>query len=281
VVANQEERYYIEQTYESPYFFDAHVYRELDMIPHELNTVYRQEEIRFLDLLDAIRSRYIEEDQLELLNERVFTHKLPFETPYITLTTTNAKAKALNLKRLRELGGAESIYQAKSEGVFPKKSQPTDELLILKEQAQVMFIKNDPMGRFVNGSLGIVKQCKQHSIIVDVEGQEQEVEVEIADWEIIKYKYDEKRNQIKSDVAGRFKQLPVKLAWAITIHKSQGKTFEKAVVDLGRGAFAHGQTYVALSRCTSLDGLALSRPVKMSDILIDERVSEFYWNSVQ
>jgi ATP-dependent exoDNAse (exonuclease V) alpha subunit len=281
VVANQGENEYIQQFYDGPYFFHAEVFKRIHLKSHELSTVYRQEEKDFLSILDKIRNNTQDEGTLQLLNKRVFWSELPFEAPYITLCATNAKAKAINAKRLQQLKGASKAFQATTEGLFPGKMQPTDDILFLKENAQVMFIKNDTQGRYVNGSLGIVKELKEQSVIIEMDENQKVIEISREEWEIIEYKWSDKESKLQSSVIGKFKQLPIKLAWAITIHKSQGKTFEKVVVDLGWGAFAHGQTYVALSRVKKLSGLAIRNPITSKDIQVDEKVIDFYQTFVR
>ncbi len=275
VVSSAEEQQYLQHNFESEFFFSAPAFAELDMDIHELHTVYRQEQRFYLDILDAIRRRQLDYEQLETLNQRVFPEELPFDPPFITLTTTNAKADAINTENTQRLPARENFYAARIEGAFPKQLEPTNEQLILKEGAQVMTLKNDPEGRFVNGSIGTIIECHRESIDLKFDDG-QEVNVKRDRWEMIKYKWNPQSNEIKAETVGSFRQLPVKLAWAITIHKSQGKTFQKVTIDLGKGAFAHGQTYVALSRCTTFEGIALRQPLRPRDIQVDPRVTEFY-----
>lgn len=275
VVSSGEEQQYLQHHYDSEYFFSAPAFSELDMDIHELQTVYRQEQRFYLDILDAIRRRQLDYEQLETLNQRVFPEELPFEPPFITLTTTNAKADAINTENTQRLPGRENFYAARTEGAFPKQLEPTNEQLILKEGAQVMTLKNDPDGKYVNGTIGTIVECHPESIDLQLDDG-QTVKLKRDRWEMIKYKWNPQSNEIKAETVGSFKQIPVKLAWAITIHKSQGKTFHKVAIDLGRGAFAHGQTYVALSRCTTFEGIALRQALRPRDIQVDPRVTDFY-----
>jgi ATP-dependent exoDNAse (exonuclease V) alpha subunit len=169
------------------------------------------------------------------------------------------------------------MYQAQVDGNFGDRLFPTDLQLKLKKGAQVMFLRNNPEGRYVNGTIGKVIDLDFDYIAVEVhdQGKKDTIELKRHEWEIAKYKLNDK-NKIESEIMGSFHQYPIKLAWAITIHKSQGKTFDRVVIDLGKGAFAPGQTYVALSRCRTLDGIVLSRPLRMSDIIVDQRIVDFY-----
>jgi ATP-dependent exoDNAse (exonuclease V) alpha subunit len=278
VTSSSEEQRFLDDHYKSPYFFDAPAIDELGgLVVFELSTVYRQEEKYFLQILDSIRRARIDYDEIEEIN-RLTTGDFPREIPHIMLTSTNAKANRINQSRLAELPGEVSTYTAKITGRAPVTHYPVDKILLLKVGAQVMFVKNDQKKRYVNGTLGIVKRLEKERIWVEVEGEaNNEIEVVPDTWEVVKYKYDEnKTKKIDAEVVSSCVQMPLKLAWAITIHKSQGKTFERAAIDLGQRAFAFGQTYVALSRCRTIGGIKLSRPLKMDDIFVDERIVDFY-----
>lgn len=281
VVANDLEAMRFQLEYESPYFFSAHVFQDglffLEKL--ELNKVYRQENRNFLRLLEAVRLNRLDYDDLEDLNSRCLPQFEP-EDYYVTLSARNATVDRINRRELDRIPLEAETYAAKISGQFNPRLYPTDPALQLKLGAQVMFIKNDPDKRFVNGTIGKVIKLGEAQVTVQTEQAEGEplhIEVDPVEWEVLKYKPSEKDpNQIDTETLGTFTQLPLRLAWAITIHKSQGKTFDKVIIDLGRGAFEHGQTYVALSRCRSLEGIVLKTPLRMQDILIDERVVQFY-----
>jgi hypothetical protein len=192
----------------------------------------------------------------------------------ITLTSTNGLASQINAERLDALRAKACLFDAVVTGNFDESSCPTDRRLTLKPGAQVMMVKNDPNKRWVNGSLGVVHTLTHDGITVSF--GDAVCAVEPSAWEKIEYEYHKADGRIEPMVTGSFRQYPIKLAWAITVHKSQGKTFDRVVIDLGRGAFAHGQTYVALSRCRSFEGIRLTRPIKRSDIILDGTVSQFH-----
>jgi ATP-dependent DNA helicase PIF1 len=245
----------------------------------ELHQVFRQDERKFINLLDSIRLNHFDYDDMEELNERVVD--LPDDAAYyITLTSRNKTAEEINTEEINKLTSEPFTYTANLTGMFNPRLFPTDPVLKLKVGSQVMFLKNDLQKRFVNGSIGIVRDLTPNKIVVSVlDGYEdtKTFELEKWEWEIIKYSNDPANpRSISTDTVGTFKQYPVKLAWAITIHKSQGKTFDKVIIDLGGGAFEYGQTYVALSRCRTFDGIILKRPIRPQDIKVDERVRDFY-----
>lgn len=279
VVSSEAEKQLFQNYYDSPYFFSAKVFEEdfeLDKI--ELRKVYRQENRYFLRLLDSIRLNQMDYDDLEDLNQR---HLPSFEAEdfYITLSARNAKVDRINKKEIDKIPYPAYLYQANITGAFPLNLFPTEAGLQLKLQAQVMFIKNDPQKKFVNGTIGKVVKLENDKVTILIEdyGQKREVEVEPMDWEIQKYKLNpDDPNKIETEVIGTFKQIPLKLAWAITVHKSQGKTFDKVIIDMGRGAFEYGQTYVALSRCRTLEGIVLKQAIRPRDIMTDERIIEWY-----
>lgn len=280
VVASEVEAMRFQMFYETPYFFSSTVMEEgFDMQMLELRKVYRQDSRHFLRLLEAVRLNRIDYEDLEELNERYLPQFLS-EDFYITLTARNATANRINQRELDQLETAERTYLATVSGAFKESLYPTEAALRLKLEAQVMFIKNDPDKRFVNGTIGRVKALKAETISVEVEeksGFRRIIEVAQVDWEVLKYQADaDNPEKISTEVLGTFTQFPLKLAWAITIHKSQGKTFEKVIIDLGRGAFEHGQTYVALSRCRTLEGIVLRQKLQFKDVKIDERIIEFY-----
>lgn len=281
VVTNRE-REMFKLIYESPYFFSADVFTKLGMEYIELEKVYRQKDEIFKDLLNAVRNNSITDRDLRLLNSRVgqdlsCTEKNGYE---VHLVTTNLMAAIINDDYLAKLKTSIHTSQAEINGDFKRESYPTNEELKFGIGSQVMLLNNDNRGRWVNGSIGVIQEIRGIgvyeivTIIVKLSSGEQ-VEVEPFTWEIFHFDYDEKAGTVESEIVGSFTQYPLKLAWAITIHKSQGKTFEKVTIDMGNGAFAHGQTYVALSRCTSLEGIALKKPIKRSHIIMDRKIVDF------
>lgn len=280
VLSSTEESGFFFQNYTTPYFFSAHVIKngfELQLL--ELQKVYRQEQRHFLQLLDAVRLNQADFEDIESLNERCLPD-FESEEFYITLCSRNAKADSINQAELSRLKGAESRYLATISGDFNPSVSPAEPVLKLRDQAQVMFLKNDVDRRYVNGTIGKVIACRENAVLVEIEsrdGTRQSIEVSPVEWEMIRYNFDpENPEKIKSEVVGSFQQLPLKLAWAVTIHKAQGKTFDKVIIDLDKGAFEHGQTYVALSRCRTFEGIVLRKPLRPSDIRTDERILEFY-----
>lgn len=273
---------YFQDYYETPYFFSAKVMQEpdfeLDML--ELRKVYRQESRHFLRLLEAIRTNQLDYDDLDDLNERF--HPAPeAEDDFITLCARNATADRLNRLALEQLNSEEITFQAEVKGAFDPNLYPTELSLRLRLGAQVMFVKNDPERNFVNGSIGRVVRLDKETVVVEITGdagQKKKVEVTPVEWEIVRYKSDA-TGGIDTESVGSFRQYPLKLAWAITIHKSQGKTFDRVMIDLGGGAFEHGQLYVALSRCRTLEGIVLKQRIRRQDVITDERVVDFYSRS--
>jgi len=280
VVSSVEEKEYFNTVYASPYFFAAHVFKgavSLQMI--EMTKVYRQKERNFIRLLDSIRTMQFDYDDLDSINERYIPDAL-IEEPYLTLCSTNAAAQQINNAHLSALTTSSHFYPGEVKGDFNPKIFPTDYTLELRVDGQVMLIRNDPDKRFVNGSLATIVALEDEKITVRLtseEGKTEVFDVPKMTWETNRYTIStEADNAIKSEVIGSFIQYPVRLAWAVTIHKSQGKTYDRIAIDLGRGAFEHGQTYVALSRCRTLQGVFLKKPLTPRDIMVDERVTEFY-----
>jgi ATP-dependent DNA helicase PIF1 len=255
------------------YFFNAPIFKELEYRILELNQVFRQSEQKFIDILNAIRTGTHTQETLNILNERtkVFLPKSGF----IILAGHNATVSSINNKKLGEIKGEEKVYIAEITGEMNEKSFPTDKELRLKVGAQVMLLKNDRQKppRWVNGTLGIVTKLTDDIIRVSINGVEHTISQE--SWDSVRYFYDHETRKIKKEVVSSFRQFPLKLAWAITIHKSQGQTYKCVAIDISNRAFATGQTYVALSRCESLDGLYLLSPIKQEDIMIDPEVREF------
>lgn len=279
IVAAQEAPFFYSR-YPHPYFFASDVFRETELQFVELSKVYRQENIRFLRMLDAIRLNQLDEEDLADLNQRCMNFQQQDAGFYITLSARNYSVDALNRKKLESIHGPGKFYQAGIYGQFDPKWYPTEPMLHLKEGAQVMFLRNDPEKKYVNGTIGEIKDLSSDShILVSIAepgGSPKEIEVVPQDWEIIKYKASETNGELETEVIGSFSQYPLRLAWAITIHKSQGKTFDRVIIDMGGGAFEKGQTYVALSRCRTLEGILLKHPIKPSDIIVDDLVVEFY-----
>lgn len=280
VIASHLEKQYFEFQYSSPYFFSAKVFEtnfEIEMI--ELRKVYRQEQRHFLRLLEAVRLNQADWEDLEDLNER-YLPDFESEDFFITLSPRNVKVDQINKRELANLNEISQTYFAKVKGKFDPRQYPTKSELELKIGAQVMFIRNDlEDGNYVNGTIGKIIELHptQIKVLIDDHGKKEEIQIGTSEWEILKYKPSEENpNEIDSEVVGTFEQFPLKLAWAVTIHKSQGKTFDKVIIDMGKGAFEHGQTYVALSRCRTLDGIVLKQKLTSRDIMIDEKVVEFY-----
>lgn len=265
----------LKQIYESFFFFDAQVLKQTTLINIELDKVYRQRELGFVQLLDKVRNTQVNSADLQQLNQRV--QPQPSADGGIILCSTNKGAQHINDQRLLSLDGDPVRFSGYTEGDFPERLYPTDLELELKEGAQVMFIRNDPDGQFVNGSIGTVTSLSDDELLVTLQNGN-EVSVQPITWENAAYSYDDHEKQIVHEVLGEFKQMPLKLAWAITIHKSQGLTFERVHVDLGRGAFAGGQVYVALSRCTTFEGLTLKNRIRPSDIFVHQRIKEYALN---
>lgn len=292
VITNAEKDAF-KECYETPYFFSSKVFKILEFDFIELNKIYRQKDNLFINLLNSIRSNSIRQENLNILNERFGKEKeIKKNDFYINLTTTNKSADEINLQKLEELKGKEYEYNGIVKGDFDSNYLPTENVLKIKVGAQVMLLNNDSDGRWVNGSVGKIvdiikgvgfinyeqdKEITPDIIIIKLDSGEI-IEVEPYKWDIFNYVYNDTEESIESKPVGSFIQYPIKLAWAITIHKSQGKTFDKVIIDFGRGTFAHGQAYVALSRCTSLDGIILKSKIKKEYILLDKKVVEYIKN---
>lgn len=267
---NEKDIFYSE--YNSPYFFSANAFNRQDFSFIEFDKIFRQSEQKFINLLNQIRDGSLEADSLQEINTRV--DNLEDKEDSIILCATNKVADNVNDYRLSQIDSPAFEFNSVATGDFENSTQlPAPSILTLKVEAQVMFLRNDKDKRWVNGSLGIITKLSEKSAFVQIDDNEYEIEND--QWELIKYEYDEKTDKVAEVVRGTFKQLPLQLAWAITIHKSQSKTFDKVIVDLGYGAFASGQTYVALSRCRTFEGLKLRRSIKSTDVITDRTVVEF------
>lgn len=276
-VAKREEWDLLRRYYESVYFFSSHALKQSGFVTIELQHIYRQTDESFIRILNQLRDNRLDEHSIGELNKRYVNDFIPEKGQgYITLTTHNKKAESINNSRLRGLSEKEYCFKAKIRGDFPKHVYPAPERLLLKKGAQVMFLRNDNTSekRYFNGKIGRVVNISDDSIGISCPDDPGVIHVEMADWENIKYSFNRKKMNIEGDVVGLFKQFPLKLAWAITIHKSQGLTFEKAIID-SADAFVHGQIYVALSRCKTLEGMVLSSPIPATGIQKDRAIEAF------
>lgn len=262
--------------YSSPYFYESHSLKEAGYQTVELSVVYRQTDRNFIDILNNVRKGTVSSSLLQLLNSRCLPHLSLENDGCIRLTTHNHKAALINNSRLADLPTPEFFFEADVEGNFPESSYPTEKTLRLKEGAQVMFIKNDTGTdrRFYNGLIGKVVSISEEKIQVMPSSGEEVIEVEMMEWENTRYVIDEETKVMTQENIGVFRQYPLQLAWAITIHKSQGLTFDKAIIDASN-SFAPGQTYVALSRCRSLEGLFLETPISPYAVITDREVNDF------
>jgi len=278
IVSSAEERHFFQNNYTSAYFFASEIWQQLNNMRYiNLSKVYRQTDRSFIRLLDEIRMGDIDYDSLTALNENVDPD---FDQEgYIYLSPRNATMQRINQQKLAELPNEERTYLPTITGEYNPNNMPTDSVLRIKVGAQVIFVKNDPDKEYVNGSLGIVTDLDTNLIRIRLNHDDKEVTIGRATWDMIRYRLDPEADaQIKPEVVGTLEALPVKLAWAMSIHKSQGQTFEKVILDMEGGAFEFGQTYVALSRCTTLEGIVLKKPLRQRDIMVDQRVVDFYIN---
>ena len=286
-VVRSAERKIFAEHYPGIYFFDSKVFREIgdrhgplglamtqqiEMI--ELEKVYRQKDEEFIRLLNAVRNRSFTDEDVALFNRRLQPGFNPKEELYVTLTAVNDQARQINGQKLAELKTKSRHYPGAVRGTFGKESLPTDEVLELKEGAQVMLLNNDPLGRWVNGTMAMITHLKPDEIRVQLETGGEE-EITPFTWNLFQYDYDAKKKTLVTETTGSFTQYPLRLAWAITIHKSQGKTFDRVIVDVGRGTFAAGQMYVALSRCRTLEGMILKTKLLKRHIFVDYRIMQF------
>jgi hypothetical protein len=276
-VVKQDEWHLISKFYETPFFFSSKAYNEAQVLTVELQKIYRQEDKKFIDLLEEVRNNQLTDKSLQILNERYQPQFIPHpDEGYITLTTHNNTAENINLKEMKKLQEKSYFFKATINGIFPEYAYPTFEELELKEGSQVMFIKNDSDAekRYFNGKIGKIIELDEENIKVQCPDDPEPIEVKIEKWENYNYTINPVNQEIEEEVIGSFEQIPLKLAWAITIHKSQGLTFEKAIID-AQLSFAHGQTYVALSRCKTLEGMVLLSKINAHAVINDARVSTF------
>ena len=276
-VVTAEDEQILKPYYDTPYFFGSKALQQIDYVTIQLDHVYRQQEMSFIDILNQIREGHPTPEALSILNSHCKPTFIPKpEEPYIRLTTHNQLANYYNDTELKKLSGRSYLFHAEISGTFPDFSYPTAETLELKQGAQVMFVKNDPSAEhlYYNGRIGRVTYVDTYKILVLCEGDNEAIEVEPLEWENTRYTLNEETREIETEVQGVFKQYPLRLAWAITIHKSQGLTFDRAIIDANQ-SFAPGQVYVALSRCRSLEGLVLASPLGTRAIINDERVDSY------
>jgi len=275
VPGDADERAYFDDQYHSMWFFDAKVWSDASLRIYELSVIHRQHEDEFKHMLNAVRHGRVTAEIAKRLND-TGARPAPRDGA-ITLATTNGTVTRINASALARLPGRALTARAEVSGEFGGRSYPADEALELKVGAQVMFLRNDSDQRWVNGSIGTVTKIDS-TVWVEVDGEVHQVQPAV--WEKYRYSYSPITKSLKKDIVAEFTQFPLRLAWAVTIHKSQGKTYDRAIVDLGERSFAPGQTYVALSRISELDGLYLTRPLRPSDIIVDENVLRFMSRSV-
>lgn len=271
VVEDQELEKYFYANHGGFYFFNADVWKRTNFECYELTHIHRQQDESFKQILNLIRENKFDEDLLELLNQRVNFNVS--EDHVITLATTNQIVSEINQRKLNQINAPLYEYKGILTGEIKNLDLPTDLNLNLKVGAQVMFVKNDKDKRWVNGTIGIVEKLSKNEIRVNIDGITYPVYPEV--WKKIRYIYNRETGKIEEEEIGSFTQYPLKLAWALTIHKAQGQTYERVIIDIGQGAFAHGQVYVALSRCKSLEGIFLKREIFKEDIIVDPCIVNF------
>ena len=277
-VVKQDEWQYLNRYYNSAYFYDSDVWSKTQPINIELQKIYRQKETEFIDLLNMVRNGLRDDTVIDRLNENYRPNFIDTENKYIVLTTHVAKAESINVKRLNEIEGTSKSFQANVTGNFSEYSYPTEKELLLKVGAQVMFIKNESTGLYYNGKIGTVSKLLVDGVEVNSGGEF--INVTMVKWKNVRYQLDSDTQKIKEEELGTFEQIPLKLAWAVTIHKSQGLTFDFVILDLNE-SFAAGQMYVALSRCTSLNGIVLLSKVEKQNIITDKKILAFQENNGQ
>jgi len=279
-IVKESEKEIFKKHYRSQFFFDAKNYNNSQFEKIELTHIYRQSDQAFIEILDAMRLCKTTDAHITKINKRFFKEidsKVSNDFR-ISLVTTNAMANDINIAKLAQLPGNSKIYHGIVNGEIKEKNLPTEQELTLKERAQIMLLNNDPRKRWINGDLAKIVRLDESSVRVLFEDNTFD-DVGFYKWETVQFVYDEQEKKIESEIIGSFTQIPMRLAWAVTIHKGQGKTFDGATIDFGNGTFASGQAYVALSRCRSLEGLILRSPLEHRHIFIDPRINEFMQNS--
>ena len=277
-VVKQQDQHLMNQYYASPYFFHAKAFEKSSLVYVELDKIYRQNEGQFVDVLNKIRENKASQSDLDVLNKHVVTPK-EIDSSAVLLTTHNKQATEINVSKLNELDATKKSFRATITGDFPESMFPVEENIELKEGARIMFVKNDSKEkRYYNGKMATVLEIEDDAVFVKMDDDSETYELQKDTWENIKYKVNEKTKEQEEDVIGSFAQYPIKLAWAITIHKSQGLTFDKATLDLGR-SFTAGQVYVALSRLRSIEGLSLLNKLSLHHLFSNNTVSGFTHHS--